>query len=286
MEKARHSELTQAGTLLPPGVAGQAKGQVLVLFRWTSASQKSISAATSLMHATISWWGQKSPSSVLCLQDSLDTGMVYSVTCGPKAFSRYLKDMQTLKIKYTVQHDKSVTSYEADVNICKLDFSTPVTCRTAISAADSRLLGTAAVSISMSYTPLVSSFEMHEHLASIDHSMPLFPSINRITTPLRQLNLQSHSNLKPVTMASKPHVSPQHKHIDSPSISSKPNVQLCADQSAQIPSLPFAQLVQALERYASYMQLLGLLRMRHFRTHDQADCAGQVIFNLFSAPPK
>ena len=258
MERNRQSDFARADTLLPPGVTGPAKGQVLVLFRWTSAPHKSVSAAPSLQHAAISWWGQKSPSSVLCLQDSLDSGLVYSVSCGPKAFSRYLKDMQTLKIKYTVQHDKSVTSYKAELNICKLDSSTPVTCRTAISAADSRLLGTAAVSISMSYTPLVSSFELNEHLASIDHSMPLFPSINRITTPLRQLNLQPNSNFKPVTMASQPHVSPPYKQLISSSISSKLNVQHSADHSAQVPPLPFTQLLQAFVRCASYMQSLIL----------------------------
>ena len=245
MERRHHAGFARSSQLLPPGITAPAKGEVLVLVRWTSAPHKVATSASDYQHAIVSWWGQKAPSSVLPMHVDTDTGLLYPVTCGPKAFSRYLRDMQSLKIAYTVHHDKTTTSVEANVDICKLDFTTPVTARTAISAADGRLLGTAAVSISMSYTPLVSSFEMNEHLASIDHSMPLYPCVNRINTPLRQLNFQSNSTVAPVTSAT----SPLYKHRLSPSSHFQAAMKRCADQSGQLPTWPFTQLEQALSRY-------------------------------------
>ena len=238
----------RADTLLPPGLVGPAKGEVQVLFRWTSASHKTVSTSPSIQHATVLWWGQRSSKSKVLLQEQSSAGLAYTVACGPKAFSRYLKDMQSLKIIYTVQHNKSVTSVEADLNICKLDITNPVTSRTAIAATDGRLLGTAAVSVSIAYSPLVSSFELNEHLVSVDHSMPLYPSSQRITTPLRQLNLQPHSNAPPAAMAAKRPISPVRKP-QSPSLrTSMAAAQHSFARSAQVVSLPFEQLLHALNR--------------------------------------
>ena len=250
MSKPRHAEFTRSSQLLPPGITGPAKGEVLVLLRWSSAPHKRPVLSSDFQHASVTWWGQRPPPQVLPLEDDTDTGLIYTVTCGPKAFSRYLKDMQNLKLTYTVQHDKAVTSVETDVNVCKLDFATPVTSRTAISAASGRLLGTAAVSISMSYTPLVSSFEMNEHLASVDYSMPLYPIINRIDTPQRQLTLQSNSKAAPVKLVMDHDASPPYRHHLSPGLTSQALVKRSADQSAHVTQLPFAQLLQALDRYA------------------------------------
>lgn len=250
MDRRHHADFARSSQLLPPGIDASAKGEVLVLLRWTSAPQKFATSASDYRHAIVSWWGQTSPSTILALEDDIDTGLIYTVTCGPKAFSRYLKDMQNLKVMHKVKHDKRITSVEANVDICKLDFSTPVTARTAISAADGRLLGTAAVSISMSYTPLVSSFEMNEHLVSVDHSMPLYPSVNRIKTPLRQLNPHPNSTPGMAAPAMEPDVNPLYKHCLSASSNFQAAVEQSADQSRQMPSLPFTQLLQALERYA------------------------------------
>lgn len=250
MERRHHAGFARSSQLLPPGVSAPAKGEVLVLLRWTNAPQKIATPASDYRHASVSWWGQRSPSSTVPLEDDTETGLIYTVTCGPKAFSRYLKDMQNLKLMYTVKHDKTMTSVEANVNICKLDFTTPVTARTAISAADGRLLGTAGVSISMSYTPLVSSFEMNEHLVSVDHSMPLYPIVNRINTPLRQLNPQSDSTAEMVAPETKSGASPLYKHLLSSSSNFQAAVKQSADLSGQLLSLPLIQLLQALERYA------------------------------------
>lgn len=252
MERRHHAGFARSSQLLPPGIIAPAKGEVLVLLRWTTAPQKTATSASDYQHAIVSWWGQKSPSSTMSLDADTDTGLLYTVTCGPKAFSRYLRDMQSLRITYTVHHDKAITSVEANIDICKLNFTTPVTARTAISAADGRLLGTAAVSISMSYTPLVSSFEMNEHLASVDHSMPLYPSLNRINTPLRQLNLQSNSTVELGLPATTSATSPLYKHRLSPSSNFQAAVKMSADQSGQVPTLPFTQLEQALNRYWNF----------------------------------
>lgn len=246
--RRRHAGFTKSSQLLPPGVTGPAKGEVLVLLRWSNAPHKHSTAASDFQHAIVLWWGQRSSPQVLPLKDDTDAGLIYTVTCGPKAFSRYLRDMQNLRVTYTVQRDKTITSAEADVNVCKLDFTTPVTSRTAVSAADGRLLGTGAVSISMSYTPLVSSFEMNEHLASIDHSMPLYPIINRIDTPNRQLNLQSNSKTEPVAPGSERDVSPLYNHHLPHSLSSQAPVKNSADDSAPVLRLPFAPLLQTLDR--------------------------------------
>ena len=253
MRSSRHSAFARADTLLPPGITGPAKGEILLLFRWTTAAQKAPTTVATVQHASVTWWGHRSPSLEIALEDQVDKGLIYSVACGPKAFSRYLKDMQTLKVHYTVQHER-ITNSVTDVDIRKLDFAQPVHSRTAISAVDGRLLGTAALSISMSYTPLVSSFEMHEHLASIDHSLPLFPTSNRIITPLRQLNVQSQDVMKPRVPAAKQDVSPLYKHKLRSSSPMPAETSPSALFSA-VQNLPFPELLHAIERYVFAYQM-------------------------------
>ena len=204
---ARCILLLRADTSLPPGIPGTPKGEILLQFRWTDAPRKNPCSLLGSQQAAVTWWGQRSPSKVIDLQAAADTGLVYSITCGPKAFSRYLKDMQQLKIEYVVHANSIKASIMTDTDVSKLDLSKSTTCRTPIAAADGRLLGTAVVSISISYSHLVSSFELNEHLASVDCNMPLFPTQQRVLTPLRQLNLQSDSNIQPPLPARQHYIS-------------------------------------------------------------------------------
>jgi len=126
MQKDRTSLFLRSNTVLPPGIAGPAKGEVLLLFRWTSAHRIVHASASGRQHATVTWWGQSCPSTIVSLKDVTDTGVNYVVTCGPKAFSRYLQDMQSLNIKFTVQHGKAECVAQEDVDICKLSCGTPV----------------------------------------------------------------------------------------------------------------------------------------------------------------
>lgn len=264
MQADRKSAYVRATTLLPPGITGPAKGEVLLLFRWTSAPHKAAPAASGHKRVAVTWWGQDSPSATASLEDLTDTGMVYTVTCGPKAFSRYLQDMQGLRLNYTVHHDQSVMTTEEVVSVCKLDLSTPVTSRTAVTASDGRLIGTAAVNISMSYTPLVSSFEMNEHLASIDHSMPLFPRMHRIVTPLRQLNLQPRSNAQSIASSIDHITSPLFEHHPLQHRSPHSTEGRNADNVEQLLPLGFSQLHQTMDRCPQLLLHSSLLSVcRH-----------------------
>ena len=196
---ARCSLLFRADTSLPPGIPGTPKGEILLQFRWTGAPRRDPPGS---QQAAVTWWGQRRPRKVVDLQTAADTGLVYSITCGPKAFSRYLRDMQQLKIEYIVHANSIKASTVTGIDVSKLDLSKSTTSRTPITASDGRLLGTAVVSISISYSHLVSSFEMNEHLASVDCNMPLFPTQQRVLTPLRQLNLESASNVQHQAFAS------------------------------------------------------------------------------------
>ena len=249
MHTDRRSTFLQADTLLPPDIQGPAKGELLLLFRWTSAPEREALASSSRPHAVVTWWGQRNPSANVSLEEHADTGLVYTVTCGPKAFGRYLKDMQRLKLKFVVQHNRSESTVQGDVDVCKLDFSTPMTSRTAVAAPDGRLLGTAVVHISMSYSPLVSSFEKNEHLASIDHNMPLFPTSQRIVTPLRQLNLQSSSNATSAVSAVECVAIPISKH-QLPSSNAQSPAYEGADQTDKLLVVGFSQLLRSLNRCA------------------------------------
>ena len=262
MQKERSSVFVRSDTVLPPGIAGPAKGEVLLLFRWTSAHRSTQASVPGRQHATVTWWGQSYPSTIVSLKDVTDMGVMYVVACGPKAFSRYLQDMKSLNIKFAVQHGKAECVAQEDVNICKLSSGTPVQSRTAVTAPDGRLLGTAAVTISISYTPLVSSFEMNEHLASVDHSMPLFPRSNRITTPLRQLNLQAgHST--PAVAA--PHASladPLFQHESAHSTTPQSAALSAADQPELSLALAIEYLVQLIDRCS--VHLCPLYTCKHF----------------------
>ncbi len=200
----------------------------------------------------------------MSLKDVTDVGVVYSVACGPKAFSRYLQDMQSLNIKFTVQHGKTDCVAQEAVNICKLSYGTPVQSRTAVTSPDGRLLGTAAVTISMSYTPLVSSFEMNEHLASVDHSMPLFPRSNRITTPLRQLNLQAGNNTPPVAASLASLADPLFQHQSAHSTSPQSAALSAADQPELSLALAFDHLVQLIDRWCTHLRHIYLVYMQAF----------------------
>jgi len=266
MQKDRNSVFVRSDTLLPPGITGPAKGEILLLFRWTSAHRSTQASAPGRQHATVTWWGQSYPSTIVSLQDVTEVGIIYSVACGPKAFSRYLQDMQRLNIKVAVQHGKAECVAQEAVNICKLSYGTPVQSRTAVTAPDGRLLGTAAVTISMSYTPLVSSFEMNEHLASVDHSMPLFPRSNRFTTPLRQLNLQASNSTLPVAASLASLADPLFQHQSAHSTTPQSAALSAADQPELSLALAFDHLVQLIDRCSAHLCHLHTLYM-------------QVVFN-------
>ena len=248
----------QADTLLPPGIYGPAKGEVLLRVRWTSAPQKDTSTQ-GLQQAVVTWWGQRLPSKALKLDSTSERGLVYGITCGPKAFSRYLKDMQQVKVHIVIHSGKMQANAVASIGVCKLDVKAPVTSKTTVTASDGRLLGTAVVHISMSYSPLVSSFEMNEHLASVDRSMPLFPSNQRVLTPLRQLNLQSASNIQRATILSsngKKESAEQKQPCSPPQCvatprNSRPYLPAMPDEDKQAHMLTnLSDLLCAVERYS------------------------------------
>lgn len=234
MESKAASRFARPETTLPPGLHGPTKGEVLLLFRWTGATRNSLPGRVCQQTAQVLWWGERSPGATVQLAHNAERGLIYTVTCGPKAFARYLADMQQLQVTIVVEVGGVRHAAQSKVALSQLQASAQVTHRIPVKAADSCLLGTAALAVSLSHTPLTSSFEVNEHLASTDFSMPLYPATNRLVTPLRQLNIQHSSDLQQKLLAAKPAAyptcvdSPAFKHpIASPTLSPAKQLSTC-----------------------------------------------------------
>lgn len=217
-------------TTLPPGLQGPTKGEVLLIFRWTGAESNSMHGRSSNQAAHVLWWGENGAGSSVPLVTNAERGLIYTVTCGPKAFARYLTDMPQLQITVMLELESGKHTTETKVDLSRLPSNVQVTSRIPVTAAEGRLLGTANLAISLSHTPLMTSFEVNEHLASTDFCMPLYPTTSRLVTPLRQLNSQANANARlPVTTESsgsiKGTVSPSFKHSRPKSPGSSPSKQ-------------------------------------------------------------
>ncbi|KAK9816569.1 hypothetical protein WJX72_002083 [[Myrmecia] bisecta] len=69
------------------------------------------------------------------------------------------------------------------VSLRSLDIHSPITGTFPVLSAGQDTLGRLDVVLSVSYTPLVSSFELNEHFASVDFSLPIFPTPNAAGQP-------------------------------------------------------------------------------------------------------
>lgn len=199
MDSKSEPRFARPSITLPPGLHGPNRGEVLLLFRWTGAARASPSMPVS-QTAHVVWWGETSSGTSVQLAPRAERGLIYTVTCGPKAFARYLADMQQLKVSIELELGHTKHTAQAKVALNQLQTDSQVTHRIPVTTAEGCLLGTAALAISLSHTPLISSFEVNEHLASTDFTMPLYPATSRLVTPLRQLNIQSHSRAQPESL--------------------------------------------------------------------------------------
>jgi hypothetical protein len=61
------------------------------------------------------------------------------------------------------------------VDISCLDVSKPIEASLPLKGSNGQVLATAAVSMRVHYSALLSSFELNEHLATTDRQLPLYP---------------------------------------------------------------------------------------------------------------
>jgi hypothetical protein len=61
------------------------------------------------------------------------------------------------------------------VDISCLDVSKPLEASVPLKGSNGQVLATAAVSMRVHYSALLSSFELNEHLATTDRQLPLYP---------------------------------------------------------------------------------------------------------------
>jgi hypothetical protein len=61
------------------------------------------------------------------------------------------------------------------VDISCLDVSKPLEASVQLKGSNGQVLATAAVSMRVHYSALLSSFELNEHLATTDRQLPLYP---------------------------------------------------------------------------------------------------------------
>lgn len=231
-------------TTLPPGVQGPAKGEVVVTFRWTGNAQRS-AEEVSKPAVSVCWWGDTGPRRPIIFSSSSEHGLIYTVTCGPKAFAKYLTDMQQLKVTVSLEYASDRHAVTAQLDLCKLPSVAQVTARIPVTAKGGGLLGTLAVAVSLAHSPFLSSFEMNERRASTDVQMPLYPTSSRVITPLRQLNLQTHS-IDSAAAASIANVSPVKPIFKQPACQTQ--IKLSASSKPPQDAHALSQLLQILIR--------------------------------------
>ena len=106
--------------------------------------------------------------------------MDYPVNCSPKNMTRYFHDASSLTIEILDAHrDTQRPVGKTVVELKGVDVTSPLDRTLPVAAANGKVLGHIAVGLHVSYLPVVSSFEMAEHLAATDVTLPLYPITTR-----------------------------------------------------------------------------------------------------------
>lgn len=158
---------------LPPGVLGEVKGELVACvdalhWRYRQPPQQ--------VQLRICWWGAPAGAdAVVPFHASRGAGAAFPVTSGPRFLLRYLRDLGTLSLAIEeCPSGRLIGTLSLDTS--RVDVTRPLVARALpCLGANNQQLATVDVSLRVSYSQLLSSFEMAEHLASADKGLPLYP---------------------------------------------------------------------------------------------------------------
>ena len=148
--RKRPHEEVPVYTDLPPEVHGQIRCYLnLKLDRFTWAGPKLLNE----LHGVVKWWGEQSQGAVFKC-GKLPAVARYPIRCGPKQFSSYLHDMDTLQIDFIDSKSYRIKG-DARVPVSKLTKSMTLSRDVDIAQVNNaeRLLGRVNVSISIVAAP-------------------------------------------------------------------------------------------------------------------------------------
>ena len=164
------SELKTSTLSLPPEVEGLSKGELLLAvhtLKWDLAG------SPTNVQLRVRWWGAKErDDAVLLLEDG---GIRFAVKCGPRHFSQYLKDMSSIELqiedRLKKRHVGTVTIDVRTLDVNKdVEGSFPI-----LAIGNGRCLGKLEVLLHVHFGN-ITSFEMAEHQACTDETLPMFPA--------------------------------------------------------------------------------------------------------------
>eukprot|EP00854_Cymbomonas_tetramitiformis_P005699 gene5699-6887_t len=126
---------------------------------------------------------RKGEEAVVVLSQNQAIEIKYIIRCTPKHLTRYLRDSKSLS--FEVADDQSGRLIgKVTLDIQHFDVHSPLGGEYPITAANGKALGNLHISAAVDYTSVVSSFELNEHRATNDLSLPLYPQIGRRPKPL------------------------------------------------------------------------------------------------------
>eukprot|EP00959_Pyramimonas_sp_CCMP1952_P379157 7941958-Pyramimonas_sp.AAC.1 len=97
----------------------------------------------------------------------------YPVNCSPKNMTRYFHDASSLAIEILdANRDTQRPVGKTIIELRDFDVSSPLDRTLPVASANGKVLGHIVVGLHVSYLPVVSSFEMAEHLAATDVTLP------------------------------------------------------------------------------------------------------------------
>lgn len=159
-----------ASLVLPPGVSGEAKGELVACIEQLHWEMRKPPAQVQLR---LSWWGSDAET-VVPFHAARGAGAAFPLTSGPRYLSRYLKDMGVLALLLEECPSCKLLG-TISMDITQLDVGRPLEASVPVLGPNGQLLATADVSMRVHYSLLMSSFELNEHLAGTDRMLPLYP---------------------------------------------------------------------------------------------------------------
>jgi hypothetical protein len=151
----------------------QVAASVLLLLLHDPQYHRTLSLHRLQVQLRVRWWGATADT-VVPFHATRGAGAAFPLTSGPRYLSRYLKDMaRAVLIVEECPSSRPVGTITVDISC--LDVSKPVEASVPLKGSNGQVLATAAVSMRVHYSALLSSFEMNEHLATTDRQLPLYP---------------------------------------------------------------------------------------------------------------
>ena len=162
---------------LPPEVEGKQRGELLFTLgplSWSSSDEAQGKGSKGTV-VCFRFWGQEElEEGNYVVLDSVSS-LSIPIRCSPINFTRYLKDSQPLQLSVQLEGQEPGVAVSADIDVVELDVKKPL--KGTFNLIESKAfttVGQIEMHLQINYS-LISSFELNEHIANTDMTLPLFP---------------------------------------------------------------------------------------------------------------